>query len=88
MTHNQTLPADPARFTGAPVDALDELCRPFARVDQARASTGNVGSGLAIVDKFAGQHGGRLDYRNRSKGGFEALLRLPINHGHPLAGDN
>jgi two-component system, OmpR family, osmolarity sensor histidine kinase EnvZ len=63
---------------GAPADALAELRRPFARADQARASTGNVGLGLAIVDKFAGQHGGRLDYRNLPQGGFEALLQLPM----------
>ncbi len=68
---------------GAPANALAEMRRPFARADQARASTGNVGLGLAIVDKFAVQHGGRLDYRNLPQGGFEALLRLPADRGYP-----
>jgi K+-sensing histidine kinase KdpD len=58
----------------------------FARADQARVSTGNVGLGLTIVDKFAVPHGGCLDYRNLPQGGFEALLRLLMSPVSPQAG--
>jgi two-component system osmolarity sensor histidine kinase EnvZ len=70
----------------APAGALAGLRRPFARADQARVSTGNVGLGLTIVDKFAVPHGGCLDYRNLPQGGFEALLRLLMSPVSPQAG--
>lgn len=62
---------------GAPPNTLENLRRPFSRADCARSSNGSVGLGLAIVDNFATAHGGELAYRNRSGGGFEAVLTLP-----------
>ncbi|NQD74037.1 ATP-binding protein, partial [Pseudomonas sp. CM27] len=37
-----------------------------------------TGLGLAIVKRIAAQHGGNVELRNRSGGGIEARVRLPL----------
>jgi two-component system osmolarity sensor histidine kinase EnvZ len=34
--------------------------------------------GLAIVKRIASMHGGNVELRNRSGGGIEARVRLPL----------
>jgi len=63
------------RGPGVAPDKLNELGRPFYRVDAARTSPGS-GLGLATVMRVAAWHGGSLRLANRPDGGFEAQLRL------------
>jgi two-component system, OmpR family, osmolarity sensor histidine kinase EnvZ len=63
---------------GIPPDRMEEVLRPFARLDTARArNTKGLGLGLAIVSRAAEQEGGTLALLNRETGGLRAELRLP-----------
>lgn len=64
---------------GVPEDALNEIFRPFYRVDDARdREAGGVGLGLAIAERAVRLHGGTVDARNASDGGLEVTIRLPV----------
>ncbi len=64
---------------GVPVDSLDKLFRPFYRLDDARGrQTGGVGLGLAITERAVRLHGGSITAKNRSGGGLEVEIRLPL----------
>ncbi|MCL6555286.1 MAG: HAMP domain-containing protein [Burkholderiales bacterium] len=52
--------------------------QPFARLDTARGETSGAGLGLAIVDRIAQLHGGRLELLPRGGGGLEARITLPL----------
>ncbi|MWV10511.1 HAMP domain-containing protein [Pseudomonas sp. R-28-1W-6] len=54
-----------------------ELFNPFIRGDRARGGKGS-GLGLAIVKRIAALHGGSVELRNRSGGGLEARICLPL----------
>ncbi len=56
---------------------LDGIFNPFIRGDRARGGKG-TGLGLAIVKRIAAMHGGNVELRNRSGGGLEARVRLPL----------
>ncbi len=64
------------RGPGVAPDRLAEMARPFVRESPARAELG-AGLGLAIVERIAQAHGGRLILRNREGGGFLAAIELP-----------
>jgi two-component system sensor histidine kinase CpxA len=65
---------------GVPPDALDKLFQPFYRLDEARGRlTGGVGLGLAITERAVRFHGGRVSARNRTEGGLQVEIRLPLN---------
>ncbi len=67
------------RGPGVPEAALARLGEPFYRPDFARAREhGGTGLGLAIVRRCIAAANGSLVFRNRSGGGFEAVLRLPL----------
>jgi two-component system osmolarity sensor histidine kinase EnvZ len=57
---------------------LVQLFNPFIRGDKARGGKG-AGLGLAIVKRIAALHGGSVELLNRSGGGVEARVCLPIN---------
>jgi two-component system osmolarity sensor histidine kinase EnvZ len=57
---------------------LAQLFNPFIRGDKARGGKG-AGLGLAIVKRIAALHGGSVELLNRSGGGVEARVCLPIN---------
>ena len=64
---------------GVPEDALDKLFRPFYRIDDARGrKTGGAGLGLAITDRAVRLHGGSVKASNRSQGGLQVEIRLPL----------
>jgi two-component system sensor histidine kinase CpxA len=63
-------------------EALDKLFRPFYRIDDARGrKTGGVGLGLAITERAVRLHGGTVRASNRSEGGLQVEIRLPLAPG-------
>jgi signal transduction histidine kinase len=64
---------------GIPEAELGKVLQPFYRVESSRnRHTGGVGLGLAAAHDIARQHGGSLQLRNRSEGGLEVELALPV----------
>ncbi|WP_409313410.1 sensor histidine kinase [Pseudomonas putida] len=62
---------------GIPVDELDEVLKPFYRVEGSRnRSTGGTGLGLAIAHQLIQAMGGRLTLSNREQGGLCAQIEL------------
>ncbi|MBL8535396.1 MAG: HAMP domain-containing protein [Betaproteobacteria bacterium] len=61
----------------APADA-EKALQPFTRLNDARSDTGGAGLGLAIVDRVARMHGGRVRLSPREGGGLEARVELPL----------
>jgi two-component system sensor histidine kinase CpxA len=63
---------------GVPEDALENLFRPFYRVDDGRArESGGAGLGLAIADRAVRLHGGTVTAANAPDGGLIVVIRLP-----------
>jgi two-component system osmolarity sensor histidine kinase EnvZ len=65
------------RGPGIPPGEAERLKRPFTRLDASRSGASGAGLGLAIVERIAHSHGGRLDLLPRDGGGLLARLRLP-----------
>ncbi|HEY4998757.1 MAG TPA: ATP-binding protein [Usitatibacter sp.] len=66
------------RGPGIPKDMVERLKEPFTRRDAARSGSSGAGLGLAIANRVATLHGGRLDLLPREGGGLEARLVLPV----------
>jgi two-component system osmolarity sensor histidine kinase EnvZ len=67
------------RGPGIPPDEVERLKRPFTRASDARAradGAAGAGLGLAIVERIARLHGGRLDLLPREGGGAIARVTL------------
>jgi len=64
------------RGPGIPQSQIERLKQPFTRLNDARGAEGGAGLGLAIVERIARAHGGRLDFRPREGGGLVAQLVL------------
>jgi two-component system osmolarity sensor histidine kinase EnvZ len=64
------------RGPGVPGEEAERLKRPFTRLDEARGGKGGAGLGLAIVDRVARAHGGKLELLPRDGGGLLARLIL------------
>ena len=64
--------------TGVPDDALDQLLRPFTRLDSARSQANGAGLGLAIVERVVQRHGAGLRVTNRTGGGLVARITFAI----------
>jgi two-component system osmolarity sensor histidine kinase EnvZ len=63
---------------GLPADSLEEVLRPFARMDRARGEpTGGAGLGLAIVDRLAQRAGGNVRLFLPAGGGLGVRVALP-----------
>jgi two-component system, OmpR family, sensor histidine kinase CpxA len=63
---------------GVPEAELENIFRPFYRVDAARQQdTGGFGVGLAIADRAVRLHHGLVRARNRPEGGLIISLSLP-----------
>ena len=69
------------RGPGIPDGEAERLKQPFTRLDPARSGRGGAGLGLAIVERVARAHGGRLELAPRPGGGLAARLIL----GQPSA---
>jgi signal transduction histidine kinase len=76
------------RGPGIPPDALDNVFRPYYRVDKSRnRSTGGVGLGLTVAQAIVQGHGGEIILKNRPEGGLEVRIVLPVA-AHAGAGLN
>lgn len=65
---------------GIPPQDVERMKRPFARLEAARTNTTGAGLGLAIVERIARSHNGRLELLPRPGGGLIARLILrPLN---------
>ena len=63
---------------GVPEKALEEIFRPFYRVDEARdREAGGVGLGLAIAERAVRLHGGKVQAANVSTGGLLVTIEIP-----------
>jgi two-component system sensor histidine kinase CpxA len=63
---------------GVPDEALNEIFRPFYRVDEARdREAGGVGLGLSIAERAVRLHGGSVEATNASDGGLIVTINLP-----------
>jgi two-component system sensor histidine kinase CpxA len=63
---------------GVPAEALNEIFRPFYRVDEARdREAGGVGLGLSIAERAMRLHGGSVEATNASDGGLIVTINLP-----------
>ena len=69
------------RGTGIPPEYVDKVFDRFFRVPDRRASFQGTGLGLTIVRGVAGLHGGSVSVSNRSEGGCEFVVRLPLSSG-------
>jgi signal transduction histidine kinase len=69
---------------GLPEDVLNEIFRPFFRVETARdRQSGGVGLGLAIVERAITSHGGKVAARNATDGGLIVEISLPRQITNP-----
>ena len=64
------------RGPGIPPELREHVKLPFARLDASRTGQSGAGLGLAIADRIAALHGGRLELAGREGGGLEARLVL------------
>jgi two-component system, OmpR family, sensor histidine kinase CpxA len=65
------------RGRGVPSAELANIFRPFYRVADSRdRQSGGVGLGLAIAERVARVHGGRIQAGNRAGGGLEVVLTV------------
>ena len=63
---------------GLAEEELENIFRPFYRVDDARQlDTGGFGVGLAIADRAVRLHHGEVRARNRPEGGLIVSMKLP-----------
>jgi two-component system osmolarity sensor histidine kinase EnvZ len=65
------------RGPGIPAEMAEKLKQPFTRRDAARSGSSGAGLGLAIAERAAKLHGGRLELLARAGGGLEARVTLP-----------
>ncbi|PKQ06677.1 MAG: two-component sensor histidine kinase [Alphaproteobacteria bacterium HGW-Alphaproteobacteria-12] len=64
---------------GIPEEQLEEVFRPFYRLDAARnLDAGGTGLGLAIARDIARGHGGDITLSRSPMGGLRAIIHLPV----------
>jgi two-component system osmolarity sensor histidine kinase EnvZ len=63
---------------GVPADQINQLLKPFTRLDSARGQANGAGLGLAIVERVVSRHNAELDVRNRDQGGLLVRIALPL----------
>jgi two-component system sensor histidine kinase CpxA len=64
---------------GVPESEVQRIFEPFYRVAESRdRDTGGEGIGLAITSRVMRAHGGSASADNRTGGGFEVRLSLPL----------
>jgi len=66
------------RGPGIPAELVERLKEPFTRKDESRTGSSGAGLGLAIANRVAELHGGKLALLPRDGGGLEARMTLPL----------
>ena len=66
------------RGPGIPPEEVERLKQPFTRMDASRSGHSGAGLGLAIIERIAKSHGGKVELLPRDGGGTEARVTLPI----------
>jgi hypothetical protein len=66
---------------GVPDDQIQQLLRPFTRLDTARGQANGAGLGLAIVERVITRHNAELQVRNREGGGLVLQFSFPLRAG-------
>jgi signal transduction histidine kinase len=75
------------RGPGIAADQFEAVLQPFYRLENSRnRETGGSGLGLAIAHQLASALGGRLVLANRSGGGLEVCLHLPLQAAQAAVG--
>jgi two-component system osmolarity sensor histidine kinase EnvZ len=64
---------------GIPEAEIERLFQPFTQGDKARGTEGS-GLGLAIIKRIVDTHGGCVELSNKSEGGLQARVCLPLKH--------
>ena len=65
---------------GVPESALNQVFRPFFRVDASRQrASGGIGMGLSISESAVRAHHGRIWAVNRQCGGLAVFMELPLD---------
>jgi len=64
---------------GIPDERMQDVFKPFVRLDEARDVEGGSGLGLSIVNSVVMAHGGTIRLSNRETGGLRAEIILPLN---------
>ncbi|GAW97059.1 MULTISPECIES: two-component system sensor histidine kinase EnvZ [Colwellia] len=62
---------------GIPDADIERLFQPFTQGDTARGTEGS-GLGLAIIKRIVDTHGGKVELSNKSSGGLQAKVSLPL----------
>lgn len=65
--------------SGIPVDQLEDVFKPFYRLEGSRSrETGGTGLGLTVARTIIHAHGGTITLANRAEGGLRAEVSLPL----------
>jgi len=63
---------------GVPPEMIEQLLKPFTRLDSARGQANGAGLGLAIVQRVVTRHNAELNVSNREGGGLRIELVMPL----------
>jgi two-component system, OmpR family, osmolarity sensor histidine kinase EnvZ len=65
--------------SGVPEDQIEQLLKPFTRLDTARGQANGAGLGLAIVERVILRHHAELHVSNRAGGGLRIQIAIPVS---------
>jgi two-component system osmolarity sensor histidine kinase EnvZ len=63
---------------GVPASQIEQLLKPFTRLDAARGQANGAGLGLAIVERVVLRHNATLTVRNRDGGGLHIEFAMAL----------
>jgi two-component system osmolarity sensor histidine kinase EnvZ len=63
---------------GVPEEMIENLLKPFTRLDSARGQANGAGLGLAIVQRVVTRHNAELNVSNRNGGGLRIEIAMPL----------
>ena len=63
---------------GVPDDMIEQLLKPFTRLDTARGQANGAGLGLAIVQRVVTRHNAELQVGRRDGGGMRIAISMPL----------